>query len=207
MHAQAPATKPEFEVADIRQNKPDENGYARILPGGQISVRNVPMNEFLKFAYGVHDEAILGGPAWINTDRFDITGRAAHGTPDDTLRLMLQNFLAKEFKLSVHTEQRPTDVYALVVGKGGAKLQKAAGSGKTDCRRRVGGGDDPAAKDMPPGQAEVVCTNVTMTDLAGGLPQFAPSYVDHEVVDLTNIQGPTTSNCPGSRSPSLTGEG
>jgi uncharacterized protein (TIGR03435 family) len=186
---QAAATKPEFEVADIRQNKTNENGYARILPGGQISVRNVPMKEFLKFAYNLRDEQISGGPPWFDSDRFDITGKATPGTPDDTLRLMLQNFLAKEFKLAVHQEQRPMDVYALIVGKGGPKLQKAAGSGKVDCRRRVGGGNDPAAKDMPAGQAELVCTNMTMADLTQALPQFAPGYVDHAVVDLTDIKG------------------
>ncbi len=187
--AQTPPAKPEFEVADIRQNKSNENSYARVLPGGQISVRNVPMTEFLKFAYRLPDGRIIGGPAWFDSDRFDITGKAAPGTPDEVLEVMLQNFLAKEFKLVVHQERRPADVYALVVGKGGPKLQKAAGSGKPDCRRRVGGGQDPAAKDMAPGQAELVCKNMTMADLAQALPQNAPGYVDHDVVDLTEIKG------------------
>jgi len=187
---QAPAAKPEFEVADIRQNKSnDTQSYERVLPGGEISARNIPMKEFLKFAYNVRDEQLAGGPAWLNSDRFDITGKATPGTPDETLRLMLQNLLEKEFKLAVHREQRPMDVYALVVGKNGPKLQKATGSGKPDCRRRVGGGQDPAAKDMPPGQAELVCTNMTMADLAEALPKYAPGYADHAVVDLTNIKG------------------
>lgn len=188
--AKPEAAKLEFEVADIRLNKTHAEPYARILPGGEISVRNLPMNEFLKFAYNLpQDGRILGGPAWFGTDGFDITGKATPGTPDATLQIMLQNFLAKEFKLVVHQEQRPMDVYAMLVGKGGSKLQKAAGSGKFDCRRRVGGGQDPAAKDMANGQAEVVCTNATMADLADRLPQVAPGYVDHPVVDLTGIQG------------------
>jgi uncharacterized protein (TIGR03435 family) len=190
---QAPTAKPEFEVADIRQNKSNDTAiYERVLPDGEISARNIPMKEFLKFAYFAHDvrdEQIAGGPAWLNSDRFDTVGKATPGTPDETIRLMLQNLLEKEFKLAVHQEQRPMDVYALVVGKGGPKLQKAAGSGKVDCRRRVGGGQDPAAKDMPAGQAELVCTNMTMADLAEALPVYAPGYVDHAVVDLTNIKG------------------
>jgi uncharacterized protein (TIGR03435 family) len=187
---QPPAAKPEFEVADIRQNKSnDTEAYERVLPGGEISARNIPMKELLKFAYNIRDEQLGSGPAWLGSDRFDITGKATPGAPDDTLRLMLQSLLEKEFKLTVHQEQRPMDVYALIVGKGGPKLQKAAGSGNRDCRRRVGGGQDPAAKDMPPGQAELVCTNMTMADLAEALPQFAPGYADHAVVDLTNIKG------------------
>lgn len=188
--AKPEAAKLEFEVADIRLNKTHADPYARILPGGEISVRNLPMNEFLKFAYNLpQDGRILGGPAWFGTDGFDITGKAMPGTPDATLQIMLQNFLAKEFKLVVHQEQRPMDVYGLVVGKGGSKLKNAAGSGRFDCKRRVGGGQDPAAKGMANGQAEAVCTNATMADLATALPQLAPGYVDHPVVDLTGLKG------------------
>lgn len=188
--AQTPPAKPEFEVADIRQNKSNSTeGYDKVLPGGEISARNVPMKNLLQFAYNVREEQLGSGPAWIGSDRFDIDGKATPGASDDSLRLMLQSLLEKEFKLVVHLEPRPMDVYALTVGKGGPKLQKAAGSGKVDCRRRVGGGQDPAAKDMPPGQAELVCTNMTMADLTQALPQYAPGYADHTVVDLTNIKG------------------
>src|ERR1035438_10698484 len=69
--AQATA-KPEFEVADIRQNKSHStDGYDKVLPGGEISARNVPMKNLLQFAYNLRDEQIGSAPAWINSDRFD----------------------------------------------------------------------------------------------------------------------------------------
>lgn len=188
--AQNPAPMPEFEVSDIRQNKTNEEDYARVLPGGEISVRNKPFKEIVSVAFSSRpDLPVLGGPAWIATERYNITGKARPGAPDEVLQQMLKTLLIKEFKLEAHIEQRPADAYALVAGKNGPKLVKAAGTGKPQCRRRVGGGKDPAAKDMEAGQAELVCTSVTMADLATNLPRAAPTYVDHDVVDLTGIEG------------------
>jgi uncharacterized protein (TIGR03435 family) len=41
------------------------------------------------------------------------------------MKLMLQALLADRFKLVIHGETKEIPVYALVVGKGGPKLQKA----------------------------------------------------------------------------------
>ena len=110
-----------------------------------------------------------GGPSWLNSDRFDISGKATPGAPDDTLRLMLQNFLAKEVKLAVHQEQRLVNGYDLVIGKGVPKLQKAVGSGNAGCKQTLE--EDAAAKNLFVGQNELVCTNMTMSDLAETLPE------------------------------------
>lgn len=186
---QYPGAKREFEVVDIRPNKTTEqDGYHRILPGGQIAVRNVTMREIITFAFNAfRDGQISGGPSWLNSDRFDISGKATPGTPDDTLRLMLRNFLAKEVKLVVHQVQRPVNGYALVVGKGGPKLQKAVGSAPAGCKQVLE--EDAAAKNLFAGQNELVCTNMTMLDLAETLPGAAPGYVDGPVVDLTGLKG------------------
>ena len=175
---QSVSAKREFEVVDIRPNKTTEQaGYHRILPGGQIAVRNVTMREIIAFAFNAfRDGQISGGPSWLNSDRFDISGKATPGAPDDTLRLMLQNFLAKEVKLAVHQEQRLVNGYDLVIGKGVPKLQKAVGSGNAGCKQTLE--EDAAAKNLFVGQNELVCTNMTMSDLAETLPGAAPGYVD-----------------------------
>src|SRR5580658_6618360 len=80
---QVPAVKPEFEVVDIRQNKSSNTEvYERELPSGEFSARNIPMKEYVKFAYHLRDEQLGAGPAWLDTDRFDIDGKTAPGTPD-----------------------------------------------------------------------------------------------------------------------------
>jgi len=67
-----------------------------------------------------------------------------------------------------------------VIAKGGHKLQKAADSGNPDCVK---------TNDLTPRNIYADRKNMTMQDLARMLPSFAPAYVDHEVLDFTNIKG------------------
>ncbi len=105
---------------------------------------------------------------------------------------MLQTLLANEFKLVVHREQKPMNVFELTVGKGGPKFQKAAGTGKPDCKRTFGATYDHPEKTGPngngDGQMHAVCVNMTMADLAEGLPNLAPGYIDRMVVDSTGLK-------------------
>ncbi len=67
---------------------------------------------------------ILGGPAWVKSDWYQITAKA-EGTPRQELMMgpLLQTLLEDRFKLMVHRETRDVPVYALFVAKGGPKLQ------------------------------------------------------------------------------------
>jgi hypothetical protein len=74
----AVAAKPTFEVADIRlNNSGDVPGTGTILPGGQFRAINIPVKEILKFAYSLRNEVVVGAPAWIETDHYDIIGRSS----------------------------------------------------------------------------------------------------------------------------------
>jgi uncharacterized protein (TIGR03435 family) len=188
LFGQTAEARPEFDVADIRQNKsgdPDWDGG--VLPGGQFAVRNVPLKILLGWAYSNTDRFIdtyiVGAPGWAGKDRFDITGRALAGTSDKTLALMLQVFLEQEFKLKTHPERKTMSAFALVVRKGGPKLANAAGSGEPDCDSYEPKGPDYS------GGSHQLCTNMRMADLALKLPELAPAYVDRPVVDLTGLTG------------------
>ena len=196
---QTPSARPEFDVVDIKLNasgSPD--GVGEILPSGQFRATNIPLKEILKFAYNLRDEAIVGAPNWVDTDRYDIVGKApAAGSEetfwrsdsrlqfmrlyytDQTFRQMVQSLLADRFKLSVHSDQKPTSVFALTVAKGGPKLQKAVESGRPDCLRSV---DQQI-------QAVLTCKNTTIADLGRSLQLFAPGYANHEVIDATGLEG------------------
>lgn len=170
---------PQFEVAEVKANHSGLPGIqGGILPGGQISVRNIPMKDLITQAYKAAE--VVGGPAWLDSERFDIVAKAPPNTPEDTLRLMLQKLLAESFKLTIHREQRSVAVYALVAAKGASKLQPAAGSGKPGCRPGQGA----------EGLNHTVCTNLTMEDLASLLStRIAPSYIELPIVDHTGLQG------------------
>ncbi len=103
---------------------------------------------------------------------------------------MLSTLLEKEFKIVEHQEQRPTSVYALVIGKGGAKIQRSAVRRDRVCKRIAGGTSDPDAKGLLPIEAGFMCTNMTMADFADMLPEMAPAYLDRVVLDSTGLEGP-----------------
>jgi hypothetical protein len=56
---QAPAARPEFDVADIKRNV---SGGAQVeggvLPGGNFSMRNVPLKALLGFAFNVPKQKV-----------------------------------------------------------------------------------------------------------------------------------------------------
>src|SRR5207249_128170 len=87
----------------------------------------------------VEDYLILGGPRWVDEDRFDIEAKPSSSSesskwvpvnfksaPNAEMRQMLQTLLAERFQLNAHNETRREQAFALVAVKGGAKLTKPA---------------------------------------------------------------------------------
>jgi uncharacterized protein (TIGR03435 family) len=180
--AQSNPASLEFDVVDVKPNKSGElQSSENMLPSGQFLVKNLPINQLLQFAFDVRDNFLLNKPGWVDSDRFDLVGKTDPKTPQESLRIMVQNLLAKEFKMAYHKEERPMNVFAMIVGKGGPKLQDAAAKGESNCKR-VGG-------PVVDGQQHMACTNFKMSDLARALPQMAPAYIDRPVVDLTELKG------------------
>jgi uncharacterized protein (TIGR03435 family) len=196
--AQNTTARAQFEVVDIRPNKSgDTDGSGTILPSGQFRAVNMPIKEIIKFAYNIRDENIVGAPTWISSDRYDIVGKApAVGSEeifwrstsrtsvmtisygwDEMFRQMTQTMLADRFKLVSHQQTKSLAVFALVVAKGGELLKPSSDTGRPGCTRKV----------TPEGEAEAVCTNMKMGDLAHALQAMAPGYADRNVVDLTGL--------------------
>ena len=76
----------------------------------------------------------MGGPDWINKDRWDITAKAPEGTlaPRDML-LMMRTLLAQHFKLVVHNEAREMPVFALVLARNDGKFGPQFRRTEVDC--------------------------------------------------------------------------
>jgi uncharacterized protein (TIGR03435 family) len=85
------------------------------------------MVDFISTAYGISDtDLIVGGPAWLERDRFDIAAKAPQSASPENVKLMLQNLLADRFKLSIHKDSRPMPGYVLALGKDKHKLKEAS---------------------------------------------------------------------------------
>src|ERR1700722_268989 len=105
---QSNVDQPAFDVADVHVSaktaNPNMNGGG--LRGGRYSVQKATMVDLITLAYGVDADKVLGGPSWLETDRFDIIATAPASTPAETVKLMLQNLLADRFKLKLHMDTK-----------------------------------------------------------------------------------------------------
>jgi uncharacterized protein (TIGR03435 family) len=117
------AQSSEFEVASI---KPNTSGEGRVMigvqPGGRFNAENMATRALIRFAYNVKDFQISGGPAWMNSDRYDVTAKGDAAAGFEPMRTMVQSLLADRFKLMLHRETKELPVYDLVAAKGGLKL-------------------------------------------------------------------------------------
>lgn len=115
--------RPEFEVTSVRVNTTGlPSGSLSGTDRARFSARNVTVNLLIRLAWQVREYQILGGPAWLNSDRFDIAATSLDEVENDQMMLMLQKLLEDRFKLTTRHETRELPVYALVAAKGGPKL-------------------------------------------------------------------------------------
>src|SRR5437763_1460427 len=92
--AQTSGNTPKFDAADIslrartgQTNQPFVTGG--VLRGGRYDLRNATMVDLIATAYSVSDPTlIVGGPAWLERNRFDIAAKAPQGTSADNVKLM-----------------------------------------------------------------------------------------------------------------------
>ena len=75
-------------------------------------------------------EPLTGGPAWVNSDRFQVVARAAGPATLETMKgSMMRTLLEERFRLKIHRATKEVSVYELSVAKGGPKLQPAKEGG------------------------------------------------------------------------------
>ncbi|HEY1947386.1 MAG TPA: TIGR03435 family protein [Bryobacteraceae bacterium] len=118
-----------FEVTTVKRNKSGGSGSHSDFKNGHFVASNVLLKNLLQYsAYGIPEPRILGGPKWLNSERFDIEAKTDSLTADRLRTLgreqrrlqtqgMFQQLLADRFKLMIHFETRDLPVYALVIAK------------------------------------------------------------------------------------------
>jgi uncharacterized protein (TIGR03435 family) len=119
----------EFEVASVRPNMLNDRIVSiAVGPGGRFVARGYTLVLLIQRAYGVMDWNVEGGPGWIRSDRFDVaaTAKVAGNLTEVQLRPMLQDLLAKRFRLRTHMSEKRMPGYALVVAAGGLKATPSA---------------------------------------------------------------------------------
>jgi uncharacterized protein (TIGR03435 family) len=163
-----PTAGPSFEVASVKlapplsPDKPIMVGM-RGGPGtndpGRATYNSLSLKQLLQNAYGLKPYQI-SGPAWLETERYDVVAKVPEGATKEQFAVMLQNLLVERFGLKFHREMKELPLYELAVAKNGSKLKPAAPapSGAPDAAPPVG--PPPIGKDgfpqLPPGRPNMI---------------------------------------------------
>jgi len=118
--------RPQFAVASVKVSKFE--GRSEIgNSNGRGHAKNASLKMIMATAYQVPVFQISGGPAWADSERFDIEAKAEDPkTGYIQLRLMMQSLLEDRFRLRLHRETRVSTVYFLVTSKGGVRMSRSA---------------------------------------------------------------------------------
>jgi uncharacterized protein (TIGR03435 family) len=128
-HAQPTPSRPAFEVASVKPvisgrggPGPLHGGPGTDSPGeltGAASLKALLMRAFNLKAYQI------AGPAWMESERYQITAKISPDATRERIALMLQSLLADRFQLRAHLESRNLPAYTMVVAGNGSKLKEA----------------------------------------------------------------------------------
>jgi uncharacterized protein (TIGR03435 family) len=117
-----------FDAVSIRVTDPNvHEAQLRLQPGGRLTATNVTLRDCLRRGFAVENDQISGGPEWMNEIRWSIFAESDSNPDQARMLAMFQQLLVDRFQLKVHMESRQVDMYALVVGKKGAKLAASEG--------------------------------------------------------------------------------
>jgi uncharacterized protein (TIGR03435 family) len=173
-----------FEVATIKPAPPDLSGrYIRMQTAHQLEVRNQTVRRLVSAAFNVSPQAISGGPAWAESDRFQILAKTpGDARPNlDQQMAMLRRLLIDRFQLAFHRERKELPIYALIVAKGGSKLKES-----TLAPESIPQGPPPLIFVISPQGASLPARYATMAEFASILQRTA---LARPVVDQTGLAG------------------
>jgi uncharacterized protein (TIGR03435 family) len=180
-----------FEVASIKNSGPDERGIGLyIYPGARVVARGVTVRYLIAEAYRIDESQIIGGPAWIDKDRFHIEAEPSDSVasryttvhdpltpPSDEIRQMLQNLLAERFQLKVHVQQNAGQIYELVRNNHPLRLSPPKDTNVLPWAGSIERG-------LPDGKS-LKGQNISMPELATSLTE----WLKCPVIDRTSLSG------------------
>jgi uncharacterized protein (TIGR03435 family) len=149
----AQQAKPKFEVAAIKRNVMTDEQFFRpgaggVTPevgmsaaGGRFNASRVTVRSLIIRAFGIEGRNVVGGPAWLNSDRFDINAVANPKTTVPEMNVMLQALLAERFALRTRIEKRPADVQVLTMARSDGRLGSGLRRTTAECEAKMGQGN------------------------------------------------------------------
>jgi uncharacterized protein (TIGR03435 family) len=203
--AQDLVAAPTFDVASVRPNELGARSFLLAYRNGRFTARYHTLKELIRVAYNLTESQVLGAPAWLDVERFDVLATAP-GTPDSprglitpTVQSMLRALLEERFQLKARLEPREVPLFALVLARQDGALGPGLRRRTTPCTLRPVGelgelfGPLPAPRTQCGGRTApgmLLSTGGTIGDLVWALsrPELVPG-VGRIVVDRTGLTG------------------
>lgn len=194
-----------FEASDVRVSaKTSTFPFLHTGPvrGGRYEAKTATMVDLIRLAYGFDADKILGGPSWLEMERYDVVAKVPAGSNPETQKEMLQALLADRFGLVVHKETKPLPAYALMQGKK-PQLKEAAGTESAGCKPDNGpvqeGGSqlrfslngEASSLTLGPGMTALYhCRNMSMDGFVAALrTMIGANLGTNPVMNETGLQG------------------
>jgi uncharacterized protein (TIGR03435 family) len=110
----------------VRVTRPGPAGLSDVTASrpftpGTCRYQEALLPDIIAAAYGIRN--IVGGPSWMESERFDIDAKADRVRPQRELHQMLQALLEERFVLRARRETRSVDGFALLRADGAARLK------------------------------------------------------------------------------------
>jgi uncharacterized protein (TIGR03435 family) len=184
VRAQSPLTGTPLATYDVASIKPDhlDGHHTRVDSTlNSLTVTGMTLKRLIAYAYNVNDFQISGGPAWSDSETYEIRAKLDDSTVEELKklprterrkqnRLMIQALLADRFKLKLSHSSRDLPIYALVLMKGGPKFSRSTSSG--DSQNLSSNNDD-----------------VKVESTIGHFAEWLSSVLGRKVVDETGLEG------------------
>lgn len=189
--------EPSFEVVSVKANLNDDVPEAiSLAPDGSVRFTGFRLRTLIARAYQAEGlqrfDQIIGGPAWIGVDRFDIVAKVGDqpGAQSGPTRVpeRLRTVLRDRFRLRAHTDTRNMPAFALVVArrdrKPGPQIRES-----TDCSTAgtPATSPDPGLRcgEIRAAGGVIIGRSVPAAQLAG----YLSGPVDRHVTDRTGLTG------------------
>lgn len=173
-----------FEVATIKPTGPEPNGrWIRMQSADRFEAHNHAVRTLIAAAYDLSPQAISGGPAWVDSERWDILAKTPSEVRPNLVEQMsmLRQLLGERFKLVFHREPKQLSIYELSVAPGGSKLKESTVSPDATPE-----GPPPMVFNLSPALVRLPARYASLAEFASILQR---SPLDRPVIDRTGLSG------------------
>lgn len=170
------------QSADIRPSAPNTILEMRSrFYHGRYELKNATLVDLIETAWAVDPDKVVGGPDWLDTDRFDVVTTAPADSTPEARKILLRGILADRFHLVAREETRAEPAYAMTTA-GRRALKPATSEEKSGC--------DTHQTSKTTVSSE--CRNMTMAAFAkalAGIREASGYLFNYPVADRTGLKG------------------